>query len=152
MAAGVLHPGLHRLHTPFHVRLDLVHDLRLAYWLTCLCRVFITTQGAAHNVCVTLLQACSDCRAFAVHFSQSALMTTRALTCQGSMLLLCGRYCAQKLFCLCRVITVWQDERKLVRREVHQNVYSLGTFFWSKTCTVFPFEFVFVLLVRSCLA
>ena len=47
------------------------------------------------------------------------------------------------------VITVWQDERKLVRREVTQNVYSLDTFFWAKSLTVLPIELAFVLLVRA---
>ena len=45
------------------------------------------------------------------------------------------------------VITVWQDERKLVAKEVNQNVYSLDTYFWAKTLTVFPVEAFFSLLV-----
>lgn len=48
------------------------------------------------------------------------------------------------------VVTVWQDERKLVRKEVTQNVYSLDTFFWSKTMTLLPVELFFSLLVRPC--
>jgi hypothetical protein len=47
-------------------------------------------------------------------------------------------------------ITVWRDERKLVRKEVSQNVYSLDTFFWSKTMIMLPVELFFSLLVRPC--
>jgi hypothetical protein len=46
------------------------------------------------------------------------------------------------------VITVWQQERKLVRREVTQNVYALDTFFWAKTLVLIPIETFFTLLVR----
>jgi hypothetical protein len=47
------------------------------------------------------------------------------------------------------VISVWQEERKLVRREVGQDIYSLDAFFWSKTLIVLPVELVFALAVRS---
>ena len=43
---------------------------------------------------------------------------------------------------------MWQDERKLVAKEVSQNVYSLDTYFWAKTLTVFPVEAFFSLVVR----
>lgn len=46
------------------------------------------------------------------------------------------------------VITVWQDERTLVRREVDQNIYGLGVFFWSKTLVMVPVEILFALTVR----
>lgn len=46
-------------------------------------------------------------------------------------------------------ITVWQDERKLVRREVTQNVYSLDVFFWAKTLVLIPAELMFALVVRT---
>ena len=49
------------------------------------------------------------------------------------------------------IITVWQEERKLVRREVGQNIYSLAAYFWSKSLVVLPIEMLFALLVRSCL-
>lgn len=44
-------------------------------------------------------------------------------------------------------ITVWQDERKLVRREVTQNVYGLSVFFWAKTLVLIPAEIFFALAV-----
>lgn len=47
------------------------------------------------------------------------------------------------------VITVWQDERTLVRREVDQNIYGLGVFFWSKTLIMMPVEMLFALTVRA---
>ena len=47
------------------------------------------------------------------------------------------------------VITVWQDERVLVKREVNQNVYGLGVFFWAKTLVLIPVELFFSVLVRS---
>ena len=46
------------------------------------------------------------------------------------------------------VITVWQDERVLVKREVNQNVYGLGVFFWAKTLVLVPVELFFSVLVR----
>jgi hypothetical protein len=50
------------------------------------------------------------------------------------------------------IITVWQDERTLVRREVNQNVYSLGVFFWAKTLVLLPVEGFFSFLVRTAIA
>ena len=47
------------------------------------------------------------------------------------------------------IITVWQDDRKLVRKEVNQNVYSLDVAFWAKTAVTFPIELLFSLLVRA---
>jgi ABC-2 type transporter len=47
------------------------------------------------------------------------------------------------------VITVWQQERTLVRREVDQNVYSLGTYFCAKTAVLLPVETTFAILVRA---
>ena len=45
-------------------------------------------------------------------------------------------------------VTVYQTERKLVLKEVNQNVYSLDTYFWGKTLTLFPVEAGFSLIVR----
>ena len=46
------------------------------------------------------------------------------------------------------VITAWQEERKLVKREVGQNIYSLAAFFWARTLVVLPIEMLFALVVR----
>lgn len=46
-------------------------------------------------------------------------------------------------------ITIWQAERVLVKREVNQNVYSMGVFFWAKTLVLIPVETFFAFLVRS---
>ena len=46
-------------------------------------------------------------------------------------------------------ITVWQDERKLVRREVTQHVYGLSVFLGAKTLVLIPVEIAFGLVVRT---
>jgi hypothetical protein len=43
--------------------------------------------------------------------------------------------------------TTWQDERKLIRKEVNQHVYSLDVVFWAKTLVTFPVEMLFNLAV-----
>jgi hypothetical protein len=44
-------------------------------------------------------------------------------------------------------VTTWQDERKLIRKEVNQHVYSLDVVFWAKTLVTFPVEMLFNLVV-----
>jgi hypothetical protein len=44
-------------------------------------------------------------------------------------------------------VTTWQDERKLIRKEVNQSVYSLDLVFWAKTLVTFPVEMSFNLMV-----